>query len=88
MLPIAISSGQHNGVCKREHAGAGRCTWEVRGGYGDVVPATMLGQAVGAIVAILGIGMFALPAALIATGFADATGVEGAPAPDDDQLED
>ena len=45
-------------------------------GYGDVVPATMLGQAVGAIVAILGIGMFALPAALIATGFAEATGVE------------
>jgi voltage-gated potassium channel len=57
-------------------------------GYGDVVPATMLGQAVGAIVAILGIGMFALPAALIATGFAEATGVEGTPSPDNDQPDD
>ena len=45
-------------------------------GYGDVVPVTPLGQLVGAVVAILGIGMFALPAALIATGFAAATGVE------------
>ncbi len=45
-------------------------------GYGDVVPETVLGQLVGAVVAILGIGMFALPAALIATGFASAAGVE------------
>ncbi len=45
-------------------------------GYGDVVPITPLGQLVGAVVAVLGIGMFALPAALIATGFAAATGVE------------
>lgn len=45
-------------------------------GYGDVVPVTALGQLVGAVVAIFGIGMFALPAALIATGFAAATGVE------------
>ena len=45
-------------------------------GYGDVVPVTAPGQLVGAVVAILGIGMFALPAALIATGFAAATGVE------------
>lgn len=47
-------------------------------GYGDVVPVTRLGQLVGALVAVLGIGMFALPAALIATGFARATGVEDA----------
>ncbi len=45
-------------------------------GYGDVVPVTGLGQLVGAVVAVLGIGMFALPAALIATGFSAATGVE------------
>lgn len=38
-------------------------------GYGDVVPVTALGQLVGAVVAVLGIGMFAIPAALIATGF-------------------
>ena len=48
-------------------------------GYGDVVPVTALGQLVGAVVAILGIGMFALPAALIATGFAAAAGVEDSP---------
>jgi len=48
-------------------------------GYGDVVPVTALGQLVGAVVAIRGIGMFALPAALIATGFAAATGVEDGP---------
>ena len=47
-------------------------------GYGDVVPITPLGQLVGAMVAVLGFGMFALPAALIATGFAAATGVDDA----------
>lgn len=45
-------------------------------GYGDIVPVTRLGQLVGAVVAVLGIGMFALPAALIATGFAQAAGVD------------
>jgi voltage-gated potassium channel len=48
-------------------------------GYGDIVPVTRLGQLVGAVVAVLGIGMFALPAALIATGFAQAAGVEEPP---------
>lgn len=48
-------------------------------GYGDVVAVTAMGQLVGAVVAILGLGMFALSAALIATGFAAATGVEGDP---------
>jgi voltage-gated potassium channel len=52
-------------------------------GYGDVVPITRLGQLVGAVVAVLGIGMFALPAALIATGFARATGSDG-----DSEVED
>lgn len=52
-------------------------------GYGDVVPATRPGQLVGAVVAVLGIGMFALPAALIATGFSQAAGVEE---PTDDRL--
>ena len=45
-------------------------------GYGDVVPATALGQLVGSVVAVLGIGMFAMPAALIATGFTAAAGME------------
>lgn len=45
-------------------------------GYGDVVPVTRPGQIIGAAVAVIGIGMFALPAALIATGFAQAAGVD------------
>lgn len=39
-------------------------------GYGDVTPATPLGKVLGAGIAILGIGMFALPAGILASGFA------------------
>jgi len=38
-------------------------------GYGDIYPITPLGKILGAIVAILGIGMFALPAGILASGF-------------------
>lgn len=38
-------------------------------GYGDVYPITPFGQLFGAIIAILGVGMFALPAGIIAAGF-------------------
>ena len=38
-------------------------------GYGDVYPITSLGKILGAVIAILGIGMFALPAGILATGF-------------------
>jgi voltage-gated potassium channel len=38
-------------------------------GYGDVVPVTPWGKVVGGIVMLLGVGMFALPIAIIATGF-------------------
>ena len=38
-------------------------------GYGDVVPVTPLGKIVGGIVMLLGVGMIALPVAIIATGF-------------------
>lgn len=38
-------------------------------GYGDVVPITPLGKIVGGIVMLLGVGMVALPVAIIATGF-------------------
>ena len=38
-------------------------------GYGDVYPVTALGKILGAFIAILGIGVFALPAGIIATGF-------------------
>jgi len=41
-------------------------------GYGDVYPVTTLGKFFGALIAILGIGMFALPAGILGSGFVDA----------------
>jgi voltage-gated potassium channel len=38
-------------------------------GYGDIVPITPLGKMFGGIVMLLGLGMFALPIAIISTGF-------------------
>lgn len=38
-------------------------------GYGDVYPITALGKLLGAVIAILGVGLFALPAGIIAGGF-------------------
>jgi voltage-gated potassium channel len=38
-------------------------------GYGDAVPATPWGKVIGGIVMLLGVGMFALPIAIIAAGF-------------------
>jgi voltage-gated potassium channel len=40
-------------------------------GYGDVYPITGLGKALGGVIAILGIGMFALPAGIISSGFSE-----------------
>jgi len=40
-------------------------------GYGDVIPVTPLGKILGGMVAVLGFGMFALPAGILATGFAE-----------------
>jgi voltage-gated potassium channel len=39
-------------------------------GYGDIYPITLLGKMLGACIAMLGIGLFALPAGIIASGFA------------------
>jgi len=40
-------------------------------GYGDIYPKTPIGRFLGAIIAIVGIGMFALPAGILASGFAE-----------------
>lgn len=40
-------------------------------GYGDAVPITPLGRALGAVIALLGIGMIALPAGILGSGFVD-----------------
>lgn len=41
-------------------------------GYGDVYPVTALGRLLGGIIAVLGIGIFALPTSILASGFAEA----------------
>ena len=38
-------------------------------GYGDVVPVTVIGKLLGAAVAVLGLGVVALPSGIIASGF-------------------
>lgn len=40
-------------------------------GYGDVVPVTVMGRIFGGMMAVLGIGLFALPAGLLAGGFSE-----------------
>ena len=40
-------------------------------GYGDVFPITMMGRVLASVISILGIGMFALPAGILASGFSD-----------------
>ncbi len=40
-------------------------------GYGDLAPVTALGRLLGGIVAILGIGLFALPAGILSSAFSD-----------------
>jgi voltage-gated potassium channel len=38
-------------------------------GYGDVVPMTVTGRLLGVVITVLGVGMAALPAGIIASGF-------------------
>lgn len=40
-------------------------------GYGDVYPITAAGKIIGAIISILGVGLIAMPAAIIASGFVE-----------------
>jgi voltage-gated potassium channel len=40
-------------------------------GYGDIFPITVLGKTLASIIALLGIGMVALPAGILASGFSD-----------------
>ena len=40
-------------------------------GYGDVAPVTALGRLLGSVTIVLGVGMFALPAGILASGFAE-----------------
>jgi voltage-gated potassium channel len=40
-------------------------------GYGDIFPVTSLGKVLGGVIALLGIGLFALPAGILASGFSE-----------------
>jgi voltage-gated potassium channel len=40
-------------------------------GYGDVFPITPIGKLLGGFIALLGIGMFALPTGILASNFAE-----------------
>ena len=40
-------------------------------GYGDMVPITLMGRMLGALTAVLGVGMIALPAGVLASGFSE-----------------
>ena len=40
-------------------------------GYGDVYPVTAFGRVLGSVVAILGIGLFALPTGILGSGFVE-----------------
>ena len=40
-------------------------------GYGDIFPITLMGKIFGSISAIFGVGLFAIPAGLLASGFSD-----------------
>ncbi len=40
-------------------------------GYGDVVPITDMGRFLAALMSVLGVGLFALPAGILAAGFSD-----------------
>jgi voltage-gated potassium channel len=40
-------------------------------GYGDIYPKTALGKMFGALIAFIGIGMFALPAGILGSGFVE-----------------
>ncbi len=40
-------------------------------GYGDVYPVTPLGKLLGGVIALIGIGLFALPTGILASGFSE-----------------
>jgi len=40
-------------------------------GYGDIYPVTPLGKLLGTLIALMGLGLFALPAGILASGFSE-----------------
>lgn len=48
-------------------------------GYGDVYPVTVLGRVAGGVLSVLGIGLFALPTAILGSGLVEAVQSTGPP---------
>jgi voltage-gated potassium channel len=46
-------------------------------GYGDVFPVTVVGWMIAGVIAILGIGLFALPAGILGSGFRKSCNTDG-----------
>ena len=46
-------------------------------GYGDTVPVTTIGRLLAAVIAVMGIGLFALPAGILSAGLLEADADEG-----------
>jgi len=46
-------------------------------GYGDIYPVTVEGKVLASVVAVLGIGLFALPAGILGSGFMEAMNKDG-----------
>lgn len=40
-------------------------------GYGDVYPVTAIGRLLGGVISLIGVGLVALPASILASGFID-----------------
>ena len=51
-------------------------------GYGDTVPITPIGRGLAAVIAVLGIGLFALPAGILSAGLLEADAAEDSPGSD------
>jgi voltage-gated potassium channel len=47
-------------------------------GYGDIYPVTTWGRVLGSVIAVLGIGLFALPAGILGSGFVERLGKQKA----------
>ena len=80
LLPLTISSclmyyAEHAAQPDRFSSIPAAMWWAVTTlttvGYGDIHPIPTLGKLCGAVVAILGIGFFALPAAILGSGFVE-----------------
>lgn len=50
-------------------------------GYGDVYPITPIGKLLGSVIALLGVGLVAIPTGIISVGFIESSNLQNCPAP-------